>query len=42
MAHRLCHQVKATTSSVSDRLKVGLEESLKIKVKVILKVKVVY
>ncbi len=34
-------QVMATTSSASYGLKVGLEESLKIKVKVILKVKVI-
>ncbi len=42
MAHRLCHQVTATSSSVMQGLKVGFEESLKFKVKVILKVKVVY
>ncbi len=35
------HQVMATTSNASHGLKVGVEESLKIKVKVILKVKVV-
>ena len=41
MGLRPYHQEMATTSSASDGLKVGLEGSLKIKVKVILKVKVV-
>ena len=38
---RPCHQVMATTLSASDGLKVDLQESLKIKAKVILKVKVI-
>ena len=41
MGLRPCHLEMATTSSANDGLKVGLEESLKIKVKVILKIKVV-
>ncbi len=41
MSLRPCHQVMATTSSASGELKVDLQESLKFKVKVILKVKFV-
>ncbi len=36
-----CHQVTATTSGTGGELNVDLVQSLKIKVKVILKVKVV-